>query len=356
MPLADVFVSYERRDADRARKIVELLRVDKLDVWWDHGIHTGSQWRQDIEANLAQARVVICLWSKTSIASTFVLDEARRAGERGILCPVLLDAVDIPLGFGETQAANLIGWSGAQSDPAWRYLVDSVRARLVGERPPERRPPKPRASLVRPVLSALGAIAALLTIVVTSEQLGWTDLIIGFPATGNVALQPASAAELSAWHSASARTDRCEAMREFLRSHPDGRYAAQAQTILASKTDRPGQRWSAVSMPSLVTGTSNLEERASEVRACQSAQASAQRNAQSGCDIYASDPANFRNMQLALGTLSCECRDHAIRLQPTDQVDPIWRCNVRANYQCRGEAAETATTEYCGEPSPGDAQ
>lgn len=350
--MADVFVSYERRDAERARKIVELLRGDGFDVWWDHGIHTGSQWRQDIEQNLAAARVVICLWSKTSVASTFVLDEARRAGERGILCPALLDHVDIPLGFGETQAANLIGWSGSARDPAWRYLVDSVRARLAGERPPERRPPKPRRALIGPALSALGAIAALLTIFVASEQLGWTDFIPGFPSGG--AERPASAAETTAWQSASARTDRCEAMREFLREHPEGRYAAQAQTILASKTDRPGQRWSSVSMPSLVTGTSSLQERASEPRACQSAQASAQRNAQAGCDIYASDPANFRNMQVVLGDLSCECRDHAIRIQPTDQVDPIWRCNVRANYQCRGEAMEMATTEYCGEPSRGD--
>ncbi|HET9231297.1 MAG TPA: toll/interleukin-1 receptor domain-containing protein, partial [Vitreimonas sp.] len=117
--MTDVFVSYERQDADRARVVVEALRADGLDVWWDQGIQSGDRWRPSIEEQLDAARVVVCLWSATSVASSFVRDEATRAQERGVLCPVLIEDVRIPIGFGEVQAANLIGWSGARRDPAW---------------------------------------------------------------------------------------------------------------------------------------------------------------------------------------------------------------------------------------------
>lgn len=348
--MPDVFVSYERNDADRAHTIVEALRAAGISVWWDQGIQSGASWRSDIEENLVKARLVVCLWSRTSVTSDFVLDEARRANERRVLCPILIDDVRIPLGFGETQAANLIGWRGAQRDPAWQYVLESVRARLSGMRPPERVPPRPRRPILPLALSTLGAAAAALTILVTSEQLGWTDLIPNFPAAVQ-APSRATPLEQTAWRAASLRADRCEAMREFLRLHPEGRYAAQAQTILASRTEVPGQRWAPFAQPSVVTGASNLSARASEASACQSAQESAQRNARSGCDIYSGDALRFRNIELAMGTLSCECRDHAIRINPNDQVDPIWRCNVRSTYHCRGETVETATTEFCGEPS-----
>lgn len=347
--MADVFVSYERQDADRARAVVEALRANGLDVWWDQGLQSGTRWRADIEENLALARVVVCLWSHTSVRSEFVLDEAKHASARGVLCPALIDDVRIPLGFGEVQTANLIEWSGYQRDPAWRHLLDSVHALLSGAKPPERAPPRPRRKIAPIIGAVLGTAATLLTVLVTLEQLGWTDLVPGFPVSGS-GVAPATTAERTAWRTARLRTDQCEAMREFLRAHPEGRYATQAQTILASRTERPIQRWARYAAPSLVTGTSNLSERASEPAACRSAQQSAQRNAQSGCDIYSGDTERFRGMQVALGELTCECRDHAIRINPGDAVDPIWRCNVRASYHCRGEMLENATEEYCGDP------
>lgn len=345
--MPQVFVSYERQDAGRARTIVEALRAEGVDVWWDQRIHTGAHWRADIEQNLASAQAIVCLWSKTSVASTFVLDEARDAAERGRLCPVLIDDVAIPLGFREIQAANLIGWSGARRDPAWAYFVESVRARLSGGPLPERKPPKPRRPALPLVGGAFSIVAALLTVVAVSEQFGWTDLIAGFPP--HAGAPQASRQEQAAWTAVSSRRDRCEAMRGFLRAHPEGRYAGQAQTILASRTEIPSQRWAPFASPSLVTGTSSLNDRMSESRACQSAQASARRNAQSGCDIYAGDVERFRGVEVALGELACDCRDHAIRIEGAE-VDAIWRCNVRATYHCRGETVESAVEEFCGEP------
>ncbi len=347
--MAEIFVSYEREDADRAGQIVDALRKEGFDVWWDQRIHSGARWRSDIEQNLSSARVVVCLWSNTSVASTFVLDEARDAAQRGVLCPILIDDVSIPLGFREIQAAELIGWSGARGDPAWSYVVQSIRARLSGAPPPERTPPRPRRPILPLIAGAITIVAAALSLVAASEQFGWSDFIPGFPAA--TATLAASPQEQTAWRAASLRQDRCEAMRGFLQEHPEGRYAGQAQTILASRAERPATRWAPFSSPSLVTGTSSLNDRATQARACQSAQESARRNAQSGCDIYSGDAQRFRNVEVALGDLTCDCRDHAIRIEGAGEVDAIWRCNVRATYHCRGEAMESTTEEFCGAPA-----
>ena len=43
--MPDVFVSYKKSDRDRVRPLVELLRAEGLDVWWDEGIAPSMSWR-----------------------------------------------------------------------------------------------------------------------------------------------------------------------------------------------------------------------------------------------------------------------------------------------------------------------
>lgn len=46
--------------------------------------------------------------------------------DKAVLIPVMIDNVQPPFGFGEVQAANLSGWSGAQDDPNWKRFVGAV--------------------------------------------------------------------------------------------------------------------------------------------------------------------------------------------------------------------------------------
>ena len=39
--MADIFISYKKEDAGRVIRMVEALRAEGFDVWWDHGIKAG---------------------------------------------------------------------------------------------------------------------------------------------------------------------------------------------------------------------------------------------------------------------------------------------------------------------------
>lgn len=127
--MADVFVSYKAEDRARVADLVRALENDGLSVWWDAHIGAGDEWRDTILRHLQGARAVIVVWSRRSVGpqGQFVRDEASRAVKLKTYLPILLDKVDPPLGFGETQAQNLTGWKGDPSDP--RY--EAIRSLLL---------------------------------------------------------------------------------------------------------------------------------------------------------------------------------------------------------------------------------
>lgn len=83
---------------------------------------------------LDAAGSVVVVWTHESVgpAGDFVRDEAAQAKRRGVLVPVLLDAVSPPLGFGEVQAINLSAWKGKTTDPFFGDLCAAVTAKLEG--------------------------------------------------------------------------------------------------------------------------------------------------------------------------------------------------------------------------------
>ena len=130
--MADLFVSYKAEDRKRVASLVAALEASGLSVWWDAHIGGGSEWREEIEHNLEAARCVIVVWSKHSTGphGDFVRDEASRAMRRKIYLPVRIDRVEPPLGFGEQQMIDLIGWRGNARDPRFQSLARVARQRL----------------------------------------------------------------------------------------------------------------------------------------------------------------------------------------------------------------------------------
>jgi serine/threonine-protein kinase len=156
--MSDVFVSYKAEDRPRVRPLVEALEAQGLSVWWDAHIAGGDEWRETIARHLNDARCVIVVWSKRSVGpeGSFVRDEATRALRRGVYLPVLIDKVDPPLGFGETQALPLNGWRGNRSDP--RYVAVAERVKSISGLDLRPAPASPGVGR-RPVL--LGGAAAI---------------------------------------------------------------------------------------------------------------------------------------------------------------------------------------------------
>lgn len=122
----DVFISYSREDRPKVERIATALTERGLRVWWDPKIKTGAGFRQEISEALSSTRSVIVIWSRHSVASRFVADEADEGAAREILFPALIDNVDIPLGFRQIQTADLTHWRGNLNDNAFKAFLDTV--------------------------------------------------------------------------------------------------------------------------------------------------------------------------------------------------------------------------------------
>jgi len=132
--MSDVFISYKREDEPRVEPLQIALKNAGLDVWWDKEIRGGDQWRQRILAELEAAKCVLVVWSHASTGSAgdFVVDEANRAKQRGVLLQVRIDDVKPPLGFGEYQALDLIGWNRNPRHPKFLDVAAAVASCVAG--------------------------------------------------------------------------------------------------------------------------------------------------------------------------------------------------------------------------------
>lgn len=128
--MADVFISYASQDRDRARLLAQALGAHGLGVWWDREIGAGQDYGEVIEREIEAAKAVIVLWSKHSVVSRWVRDEADLAERRGTLIPVLIDAAEPPLGLRRTQAVDLSGWNGKPGHEAIGALCRGIRAKM----------------------------------------------------------------------------------------------------------------------------------------------------------------------------------------------------------------------------------
>jgi TIR domain/Deoxyribonuclease II len=138
--VSDIFISYSNADRARIRPLVDALTRRGWSVWWDRTIPPGKTWDRMIEDAIRDARCVIVLWSKDSIESDWVRNEAEEGKRKGILVPALIDPVGMPLEFRRIQAANLVGWSEAAPNPEFDEFLRAVADLLA------RNPALPEAS------------------------------------------------------------------------------------------------------------------------------------------------------------------------------------------------------------------
>ena len=94
------------------------------------------------QAALDEARCVVVLWSRESVESDWVHNEARNGLMRKILIPALLDEVRLPLEFEHVQTAKLVGWTGALPHAGFEELARGVEG-ILGT-PAAAQPPEPR--------------------------------------------------------------------------------------------------------------------------------------------------------------------------------------------------------------------
>jgi hypothetical protein len=132
--MTDIFLSYASEDRERASRLARSLETCGWSVWWDRKIIAGQTFDQVIEHELETAKSVVVLWSKDSISSEWVKNEAAVAAERGVLVPALIDLVKLPLEFRRKQAADLVRWDGDPSHQGFQALCDGIAAKATNVR------------------------------------------------------------------------------------------------------------------------------------------------------------------------------------------------------------------------------
>jgi TIR domain len=138
--MADIFLSYAREDEARIEPLVAAFQAQGWSVFWDRHIPAGQSWRSHIGQALQNAKCVVVVWTYHSVASRWVMEEAEEGQQRGNLVPVLLDTVELPIGFRGVQAGDLRDWQPDRPSPQFAQLVRDIGAML------ERTPQTPEAN------------------------------------------------------------------------------------------------------------------------------------------------------------------------------------------------------------------
>lgn len=135
--MAKVFISYSREDRAFVEQLATRLEHQGHTVWWDRRLNVDHvPFAQQIQTELDASSAVVVVWSKTSVLSQWVWDEAERARKSNKLIAVGIDDSAPPPPFGAFEVAKFSGWDGAASGSEWKRVCDSI-ARRSDEHSPE---------------------------------------------------------------------------------------------------------------------------------------------------------------------------------------------------------------------------
>jgi len=161
MSAPDIFLSYNREDAEVARRFADAFKAAGLEVWWDQALRSGEAYDEVTEAALRGAKAVVVLWSLRSVVSRWVRAEATVGDRNRTLVPARIEACELPIMFELTQTADLSHWQGEADDPSWEAFLADVRkfvsegASAVTAVTPPKPGPKARQTSSRPSIAVL---------------------------------------------------------------------------------------------------------------------------------------------------------------------------------------------------------
>jgi hypothetical protein len=122
--MADIFLSYKREERDRCVAINDALVSLGLSVWFDIKLEPGRRYNEKIERELAEASVVLVLWSNLAVKSDWVRDEAEAGLSRDRLVAASLEPCKPPIGLRTVQAVTIGAPTG--EDEGWLKVVDRI--------------------------------------------------------------------------------------------------------------------------------------------------------------------------------------------------------------------------------------
>lgn len=230
-----IFISYSHANAEDGwlqRLHIHLRPLERdgiLDRWDDTRLKPGSDWRQEIAAALAEARVAVLLVSADFIASDFIAQEelpvllARAEREGARIIPILGSPCKLPESLATLQFVNpldrpLIKMTKGEQEQVWTKVAEAVEEALKssGSLPPRRvlasccLDDRPAAERVIAALAARG-LSLELSVWDPNKVSGAVAALIDELAENQSALLVIGAHGLGPWASGTAR-DALESM------------------------------------------------------------------------------------------------------------------------------------------------
>lgn len=238
---ADIFISYSQADRDWVKELAAAFETEGFSVWWDPNLLPGTKYRDAIKKELEGAKAVVVVWSRLSIESDWVRDEAEEARQYRKLVPVLKDPISPPHGFRQLQTANLSQWRGRREHPEFRSLVEGIRA-LAAATAPEAVAGfdiamRPKTSPPAAFQKHYGYAAVVLAILLGTGV--YLSHLLTHQTQTTVARGP-DATELALWNSVGTSGDPMQ-LNEYLARYPNGAFASVAHSKLAALTQPVAQ-------------------------------------------------------------------------------------------------------------------
>jgi hypothetical protein len=107
--MPSVFISYARPDRAIAESLANDLTARGIDVWWDTQIDPGQNFRKAINDALDRATAVIVIWSKDSVESHWVTEEASYALQENKLVTTHVPGFNKrPIGFTQIHSEEVL--------------------------------------------------------------------------------------------------------------------------------------------------------------------------------------------------------------------------------------------------------
>lgn len=136
--MADIFISYARKDRSKVEPIAKELQAQEWSVFWDRNIRGGTTWDEVIEKELNAAKCVIVVWTKNGVDSKWVRAEAGEGLNRNILVPVFIEDLMPPLLFRPIQNIQLTDWNEDPNHRQFLKLISDLEA-ILGPSPLKKR-------------------------------------------------------------------------------------------------------------------------------------------------------------------------------------------------------------------------
>jgi hypothetical protein len=204
MSAKKIFISYSRRDTEYVSSLVEAMRKQGFEVWFDKNIRTGTDWDDTIESELKKADAIVLILSKTSVASENVKDEISYAiGLDKPVNPIKIEECEVPMRLARKQ---FVDFTVMGHEAGFERLVKDLKinfkeaeTNVVKE---TFKPPKTAAGpsttvakgskkIMPYILGGIGAIILFIVLLSQCDDGTATDSIQNVPTEENTAWQTA---------------------------------------------------------------------------------------------------------------------------------------------------------------------